>query len=1096
MPFSKFSIAFLSIMFMFLSSFSLAFSYEIPGYIGNQSFRLDDDSQLSDLNHRVEDLKNDVTRIEQSKSQFEDQMRSLENDKQRTNSKIDNNHREADSLRTLKTSEESKLAELKQAPEANAAQISALNSQIASTDRAISENSRQESALKSEQANISTRLDQINRDYSDVVRRYQDIKNRYDSEERSRDSYRDELISAIQFINRQGANNGQTNGSDDGYSLARRLGQDIGVRDGEADGFNSGTIAGQDRYYQRGAEQGERDGSARARLNGERDGTDEGTRAGNSSAGNREGEIDGIKRAEASDAAAVGIAQGKKAGMERAVRTGSSKGQAIGEKETVSKFESGDLNAININGPFAGSFQRRSPDYPGDFNGPTFNPNVYNSKSVLKAAYSDGYLYNYRQYTRYEYLRRIDGEYNVVYDNAYARTYDQASNREYPDYYNRGRYEADARAYSRDYPIVKAQAFKIAFDQTNNSPIRSSEEYRASYASAELVAYKDKYEEIRKANYDQLELEIFNANIQEQTEIYRQKRIGEVSNIYDNNAILAFVNSEMFDGGINGVAGFDGVYQPGETTLHTLTLKNFGLKAAQNVSVQLDNGTIVKLPEIPARSLVVIKGAGASKIGSTATIGSTAKLSLKVISQLTSNDRVEGLHFDNIDGGVLKSSDQKSVRVAYPLALSGLALNAQLLKGVKNKLSISVTNNSKRLYTGEMKVQVLANSQSGIITKDFSSLTSVQNTAQISDAEVLVNDEKDIYRDLSFSAKISLNGVTLGVLGADYIAMAKAQYADKGKAPVLVANSDKNLKALLDALSLAGGTEKISVLDLSLSSLNAGILSGGLNQKVLLIADDEKGTNIKSLNTFVTKSKDSSFLFIDESNSGLKYAVSLKASTDAQYAYFDKKVLYFTNPHRAEGVTKSSAMIQSSLQSFDKDLELGQNLTFTAPELLAKFKSEINRNTFFTPNNYIKIFSLKALAEVLSINNAYDKSGSIFSRDKKWAEMIVNDTSLFINVLKSASKGDVTETKLSTVLPAIAMKDTVSNAMSNADGISKVMMMKITHATNNVLGDMEDGFKKSLKNFNKDLYKRAYESAPIHRPFYIKPAPVDNPIPH
>ena len=68
--------------------------------------------------------------------------------------------------------------------------------------------------------------------------------------------------------------------------------------------------------------------------------------------------------------------------------------------------------------------------------------------------------------------------------------------------------------------------------------------------------------------------------------------------------------------------------------------------------------------------------------------------------------------------------------------------------------------------------------------------------------------------------------------------------------------------------------------------------------------------------------------------------------------------------------------------------------------------------------------------------------------------------------------------------------------MSNADGISKVMMMKITHATNNVLGDMEDGFKKSLKNFNKDLYKRAYESAPIHRPFYIKPAPVDNPIPH
>jgi hypothetical protein len=38
------------------------------------------------------------------------------------------------------------------------------------------------------------------------------------------------------------------------------------------------------------------------------------------------------------------------------------------------------------------------------------------------------------------------------------------------------------------------------------------------------------------------------------------------------------------------------------------------------------------------------------------------------------------------------------------------------------------------------------------------------------------------------------------------------------------------------------------------------------------------------------------------------------------------------------------------------------------------------------------------------------------------------------------------------------------------------------------LNNMEDDFKKSLKNFNKDLYNKAYEKASIHRPFYIEPA--------
>lgn len=1076
-------------MFLFATivPLSLVVANEIPGYIGQQSFRLQDDRELSDLTRHAENLKIELARIDQSKAQFEDQIHRLERERNNHLETMNALQKEIEATKSTKASLEVKLAELNKTPEANADQITAIVAQITAAGQAIAEKNKQYGVLKLELAPINVRLEQISADYSVVLKRSQDATIRLQNALRERESYRQDLISSVQFINKEGANRGRVDGSNDGFDLSRRLGRSYGIRDGEADGLNHGTIAGQDRYYKRGAEVGERDGEARARVDGTRDGTNEGTRSGNSNAGSREGTIAGIKRADMSNAAAVGSEQGKKAGAERAVRIGSINGQDKGEKETVLKFETGDLNSVNLNGPFAGSFQRRSPDYPGDFNGPSFNPNVFNNREVLKRAYSDGYLQQYRDFARYEFLRRIDGEYNAAYDERYAIIYDQAANREYPEYYERGRMEADTHAYSRDYPIVKAQAFKTAFENANANPSRSSEEYKSSYKSSELSAFNERYEQIRRANFDRLELETFNANIAAQTEIFRQKRIGEVTNVYNNNAVLSFVGSEMLDGGINGIAKFDGIFQPGEATLHSITLRNFGHKAAQNVSVQLDNGSLVSLPEIPARSLVVVKGAGLSKIADTTAIGSTARLNLRVVSQLTSKDAVEALHFDEIQGGVLKNADQKSARLAFPLALSGLSLSSQLIKGVANKLSVSVTNNSKRPYNGEMKVQVNVNSQSQVLSKEFGVLSVLQSQAQLSDAEVLVTDESDIYRDLSFSATISQNGVTLGVLGSDLIAMAKAQYTEKAKAPVIVANSDKNLNQLLDALALVGGTEKASVLDLSLSSLNAQTLANGLNQKVLLIIDDEKGSNLGSLNAFFGKSKSSSFVFIDEHNSGLNNALNLAISKDAQKLLWDKRVVMFTNPHRAPGVDKSSVMLQSSLNGFDKDLELAQNFTLSSTDLLARLKLEINRTTFFTPSNSIKMYSLKAMAEILCINKAYDESGKIFSRDKKWITMIGSDASLFLNVLKVASAGNVDEQKLSTILPALAMRDTLSSAMESADGIANVVMSKVKSATNNVLVEMENNFKNSLSKFSKELYNKANEKAFIHRPFYIDP---------
>ncbi|MGZ3857127.1 MAG: hypothetical protein ACXVKO_12790, partial [Bacteriovorax sp.] len=1067
------------------SPFRWAFAGEVPGYIGQQSFRLTDDRELNDLTRRAEDAKVEVARIDQTRAQIADQVNHLAHDREEIVERMNDLQRAIDGSKATKSTLQAKLDELNKAPEANKDQIAQIKAEMDGEDQKTADLSRQYGASKLELAPINVRLDQAQHDLAIASQNTQNAEARLSSLARDRDAYLQDLISAIQSINREGGNRGQVDGTNDGAALSGRLGQDQGLGDGESDGTNQGIIAGQDRFYKRGADQGDRDGSARAHLEGQRDGANEGTRDGFSSAGSREGRSAGIKRADASNAAQVGTDQGKSAGMDRAVKTGSINGNNKGESETVQKFETGELKSITVNGPFAGSFQRRSPDYPGDFNGSNFNPNVFNSRDVLKKAYADGYVDQYRQYTRYEFLRRIDSDYNAAYDNRYAQAYDQAANREYPEYYERGRREGDARAYNRDYPVVKAQAYKVAFDQADASPSRSTEEYKSSYKSSELAAYNERYEQIRRENFDRFELETFNVNIAAQTEIYRQKRIGEVATVYNNNAVLAFVSSEMVDGGINGIAKRDGVFQPGETTLHSITLQNFGLKAAQNVSVQLDNGQLVKLPEIPARSLVVVNGAGVSLIASNAQIGSTARTSLRVVSQLTSDDVVEAAHFDSIGDGVLKKADQKIVRVAFPLALSGLSLDSQLLKGVVSKLSIGVTNNSKRSYNGEMKIQVLTNSQSSIIKKEFEALTSIQSSAQLTGAEVLVSDESDVYRDLSFSASISYRGVTLGVLGADLVTMAKAQYAEKAKAAVIIANSDKNKGQLQDALSSLGGMEKASVLDLSLAGLNAGVLANGLNQKVLLIVDDENGSNIKSLNAFIGKSKSSSLVFIDEANTGLKNALALGVSKDAQKLLWGKKVVMFTNPHTAEGVVKSSAMIQSNLKSFDEDLDLAFNLTLNASDLIARLKAEINRNTFFTPNDAIKMYSFKAMSEVLCINKAYDESGGLFSRNKKWAEMIGNDSTLFINVLKAQAAGDVSEAKLSVILPAIAVKDTLSKAMSSADGISHAMLQKIQNATDKVLENMEDGFKKSLKKFNKDLYNKAYEQASIHRPFEI-----------
>lgn len=1058
---------------------------EIPGYVGSQSFRLTDDRDLSNALRRTDETKTEIARSEQAQNQIGEQLRILETQLRTMKERMDTLGKEIENDKGYAAALRVRLAEEQKAPEANAAQIKITEAEIIRVDTAVAEKSRAAGALKMESAPISVRIDQIRNDFNSAAKRAENARFNHKNAVGDANRYRDDLIVVLKKINYEGARAGQMDGAYDGVELAKKLAFERGDVDGRVDGNNQGTIDGQDRFYKRGADQGERDGASRARIDGQRDGTNEGTINGNKNAGAREGRAAGIKRGDASNAASVGIEQGKVSGLERAVKTGAANGRVIGEDETTKKLESGVLNSVNVNGQFSGSFQRRSPAYPGDFNGRSYRPTVSHSKELMRKAYTDGYEFNYREFTRYEYQSKIDAGYNYNYDQAYRASYDSAVNREYPAQFDQGRRDGDARAYGRDYPIIKGNAYQAAFEQLSANPTRASAEYKSSYASSELSAYNERYEAIRSANYAAKEGEVFTSNIAAQTEIYRQKRIAEVTAIYTNNAILDFVSSDMLDGGIKGVAMLDGVFQPGETTNHNVVIRNFGQKAATNVTVVLENGAAIKLPAIAARSVVSIKGAAQS--GVTAGLNETHKSSLRIISALNTNDAVEGRHFDMLSGGVVKSADQKIAKVSYPISLSTMSLESQLLKGAKNKLKVTLANNSKREYKGALKVKLLANSQNAIITKEFDTVSALSGSATLSDAEILVDSEQDAYRDLSISAKIEQDGVVIGVMAQDFSTMAKAQFADKGKVPVIVANTSLHLDAFLDILSAAGGSDKVSILDLSLTGLNAGTVAAGLNQKTILMVDDANGSSVKTLNGFISKSKNSTFLMVDDSGAGLKNVLTLGSLKDASKIFLNKRQVAFTNPHKAAGVTKSSAFMQSTPKSFANDLGHAQLLTLTAPELIAELKVRVKPENIKVANEAVKVYSVKALSEILAINVAYDQSGGIFSRDKKWAKMIEDDSSLFINQLKAASSGDVVVSKLPAILSAIFVKDTISNAMNHNDVIRKAMMSKIQGAVGDVLSSMEKSYNKSLKKDFKELYNRAYEESTLslHRPFAI-----------
>lgn len=1077
----------------FLFSISLNLLADIPGYIGRQSFRLTDDRELSHLIQAVDNAKVEFTRLDSSRSDMRSQIDRLVTELTKLRSEMDELNNQLAQDKVALEELERKLIELQKNPEANKVEIDTTIASIERFNTLIKNKSTALGQLKLQSAPLNVKLDQLNNDYKILDIKANEAQARLFKLRDEKDRYERYLVSEILKINREGSIRGTDDGRVDGNRMAYDLGNRNGQNDGLNDGHTDGTNRGKERDYQRGAAQGDRDGSAKALIDGERDGIRLGTIDGNIKAATLNGARDGKVRAERSDAAVQGTKDGAVAGLKRAQVEGKREGDILGEDEAVKKSESTPLENVIINGNFAGSFSRRSPSYPGDFNGDSYRPDISVNKEVLKRAYADGYIHLYRYETRNTYNLNIDGFYNRAYSESYDRAYNESYNRDYPEDYNAGRVEGERLAYNRNYPIIKKKFYQEYFLKFEANPNTSSEEYKTTYKKVEDETYRLVYGQIFRAAFELEEMRIFKLNIERETQESKNKRVAAVLKIYKENAVLKFVSSELVDSGINKVGSDDGVFQPNETITGHLIVSNFGFAPANNVSVKLSNGEVVKIPSINARSTVKVLGAFQLKNASDASLGKNHLVKFAVLSSANTTDPVERIHFDNIADGILRSGESHTIKVQFPFNLISLKLSSLLLKDQKNKLVLSLINNSKRAYLGDMKVEVLVNSNNQLLVKPFDELKSanVGENISLDTALVLVQSEDDIYRDLSFSAKLTQNGVEVGRLGSDLLMMAKASYISKTGVPVVTVNSDSNLVEFKNVLADLGGTSKVSILDLSILNVNQEILNSGLNNRSVIVLDKTDGASLKSLNGFISKSNGSSFLLVNNDGNLFDVFKTLPISADHQKLPFEKREVRFTNPYRVQNI-RSNAFILSSPKGIVPSLGVLDLLSKNAKDHANEIKATINSTNFFTPSDLIKSFNLKAMAEVLNINVMYDKSGRIFNRDKKWIRLVGEDKGLYLNELKAISEGRVETSKLGAVLSAISLKDFLSTAMRDYDDVRKLMMGKIQSATNDLLNDLEDSFKKSLKEYNKDLYNKSYDKALIHRPFYIEPPAQDN----
>ncbi len=971
--------------------------------------------------------------------------------------------------------------------------IEAKKTKIAQIDTSSAQKAAKVTTLSANQKTLKEAIAKGQVELRPLIQRKRQVKQKLAQAETEKKQYRQNLISRVLDINKRGAVEGGTDGHTDGSNLANDMGQNYGQDDGEEDGDEDGVREGRDRDRQQGYNSGLIAGSNRAQSEGEANGRREGSHQGNVDAAKREGSAAGVVRANNSDAAQVGIGQGKKDGYARSVSTGRSNGTKTGEAQAISKFESASLNVANIKGAFGGAFDRYVPNYPaGRQRGANYHNRPNFRRNVVNKAFRAGYDQRYRRRHRAGYDYLIDQVYNDQYDRSYNVSYEDAFSADYPRDRETGFNSGESHAFNRDYPGLYNRYYSQFRTQFNANPNRVSAEYKSTYKQTEVHSFARRYEEIRVANYTATELDTFNINIAAQTEKYRASRFSTVKGIYENNSVLKYVSSEMIDGGINGVAKFDGVFQPSETTLHSITVVNFGHKAAASAKVVLDNGQSFKLPAIAAKSKVTIIGAAKSSVQGR--IGSQNVKGMTVYSALNAEAKIQGRHYNNQANGQLNSMDVKKTAIKYPLALSSLGTKSTPLIGQSIPLSVSLKNNSNRAYKGDLEIIVDVDSSTKILAKSFAKVSQLNKSAVLNDARVLVASEEDVYQPLSFTAKVMKNGVLLGQLNNAFNTMAKSPYVEKANKPVVLVNSDQSRRDLIQVLDNLGGLKQASVLDSSLSGLNAKVLANGLKGKTVLTLT----TGAKSaVDKIVKKSSDSVLIFLNRR--GLEDAKSIASFKEAMSVDFFIKgtkggtPFIFSNPLEVKGLKSSITAMQSDIASYKQLMTMASYLKLNNDQLLNKIKTTFNAKNFFentvSKRQLLNAGLIRSIDENTRISKHYDNSGNWTDRDTDIVNKVY-DNKYFHKKLANSVGSNPKDSTVGLYMFAYDFYGSLRNGLKFYRPISKNVMSKLRtrlfdgkifskSAALKPIRKSKDKLRKKFKNEYKKIKKNPGYIAPF-----------------
>lgn len=1036
------------------------------------------------ISTEIEELKKQVTEGEAQLVTLQEQCQASPNDRcnqqiQRLTQRLETTKRNLAQKEELLKAAESRVTSAQEAAQALRAQINQLNRRIeridsinstnaevvASKQQLIQENQRQFNQLDAQLQPLVARQEQLGRDLAQSTNR--------------RQAYEDQLVQRILAANQLGAQLGAQHGQEDGQALATSLAFDFGIQDGTRDGERDGRQAGRDRSYQEGLARGDRAGALRAEQEGNRDGDRTGAIAGNQDAGTTEGIADGRQRAQQSDAAIVGQAQGQQQGFTRAVQTGKTQGERQGQQEAVTELEQGSLPSLQLQGAFLGTFNRQSPAFPQGYLGPQANTQAPRQfqRAIVRQAFVDGHLFRYRPALRNTYNSQIDQLYSDIYSQSYSSSFSDFANQNYPQDELRGFQIGDSRAFDRDYPAIRTLAFNTARARQAQFPDRQSAEFQQAFAQNTADTYNQVYEQIRRQALNQAELQTFEANIAEQTELFRQSRKAEVTKVYQEHAVLKFNGHQIFDRGLRGVGGNDGIYMPDESISHQVSLTNFGFKEATNVKVTLSSGESATLPTIPARSTVTVVDAAKSFVSDARSLGRNQNLGLTAIYAPTSGDSVQARHYSGRNSDHINAQTSQTFPVRYPIALNRLSINNVAIFQVASPLTLNLSNIANRALSGPLKIDVSTNARTNVIQGAFSELSKVEGQQNLTGASLLVSDQRDAYTQINIQARASINGVTVGVLTQPLSVVAKAPYIERAGKPVIIANSDSAMSDLLDLISEFNGIENVSIVDTSIMALNQSRLNTGLKDKSVLVI--ERGA-LADADRLIAQSENIAIMMVDDQNNGLGALARTRGFANGLNVTFKLSTfgdMQFLSANRLVNNSLKSQNIafQSSPRMMKRHLVLADFLRLSHTNLLNTVKAQVNQNGFLNPSAtqrmLLEAMNVRILSEIGVITKTYtDSGGGLFgsSRDRDIADRLREDGKMLHNMLIKASNVTANAGNIGLVLAGLDSYRVVNNALMDHSTYSR--SLGTTVVTNRLFGSLT--IRGAYRSYERDVLKR------------------------